>query len=115
MGTRRGTDLKAAIEKLAPLYRIEKPLSDPLAILVWENVGYLVDDTRRAELFAEFRKRVGLKAAEIANAPAAVLGDIARRGGMAPQQRAERLREIGRLAIAECNGDVMRDSPAALP
>ena len=75
--------------------------------MVWENVGYLVDDARRAELFAEFKKRIGLKAHEIANAPMAIVSDIAKRGGMVPQKRAERLREIGKLAIAECDGDIV--------
>lgn len=106
-GGRPGITLKAAVTKLAPLYPVPKPLSDPLAIMVWENVGYLIDDARRAELFAEFKKRIGLKAHEIANAPMTILTDIAKRGGMVPQKRAERLREIGALAIAECDGDIV--------
>jgi endonuclease III len=99
--------LKAAVAKLAAVYPVGKPLTDPLAILVWENVGYLIDDARRGEIFAEFRKRIGLKAHEIANAPMAIVSDIAKRGGMNPQTRAERLKEIGRLAILECDGDMM--------
>jgi len=98
--------LRAALAKLAPLYPTGKPLSDPLAILVWENVGYLIDDARRAELFAEFKTRIGLKAHEIANAPMPVLTGITKRGGMHPQKRAERLREIGALAISQCDGSV---------
>lgn len=98
--------LRAAIAKLAPLYPTGKPLSDPLAILVWENIGYLIDDARRAELFAEFEKRIGLAANQLANAPMPVLTDIAKRGGMHPQKRAGRLREIGALAISACDGDV---------
>jgi len=94
------------IGKLAKLYRPAEPLTDPLAILVWENVGYLIDDARRAELFSEFSKTIGLSAHRVANAPMPVLTDIATRGGMHPQKRAERLIEIGRLAIAECDGDV---------
>ena len=99
--------LKTAVAKLAPLYPAPKPLGDPLAIMVWENVGYLVDDARRAELFAEFKKRIGLKAHEIANAPMTILTDIAKRGGMHPQKRAARLKDIGALAISQCDGDVM--------
>jgi endonuclease III len=102
-----GLSLKAAIAKLAPHYPASEPLRDPLAILVWENIGYLIDDTRRAALFAEFEKRIGLSAPNIANAPMTILGDIAKRGGMHPQKRAERLKEIGALAIAECDGDIV--------
>jgi endonuclease-3 len=98
--------LRTVVASLARLYPQAEPLSDPLAILVWENIGYLIDDARRTELFAEFTKKIGLTAPRIANAPMPVLADIARRGGMHPQKRAERLVEIGRLAIAECDGDI---------
>jgi endonuclease III len=107
-GSRSPGSLKAAIARLARLHPAGEPLTDPLAILVWENVGYLVDDARRAELFAEFAGKIGLKAHRIANAPMPVLTDIASRGGMHPQKRAERLVEIGRLAISECDGDIAR-------
>ncbi len=99
--------LRAAVAKLAPLYPQGRPLSDPLAILVWENVGYLIDDAKRSELFAEFKKRVGLNARDLANAPPALLANITKRGGMAPQQRAERLKEIGATVIQECSGDLL--------
>jgi endonuclease-3 len=105
--TAPGISLKAAVAGLARAYRVKKPLTDPLSVMVWENIGYLIDDARREELFAEFKRKIGLKAHEIANAPLPVLADIARRGGMHPQKRAERLIAIGRLAIAECDGDMM--------
>jgi endonuclease-3 len=104
--TRAGPSLKTAVAKLAKLYRPAEPLTDPLAILVWENIGYLIDDARRAELFAEFAKKIGLTAHHIADAPMLIVADIAKRGGMHPQKRAERLIEIGRLAIRECDGDI---------
>jgi len=105
--TRVPPSLKTVVAKLAKLYPLSEPLTDPLAILLWENIGYLIDDTRRAELFAEFQKKIGLSAHRIANAPMPDLTDIAKRGGMHPQKRAERLIEIGRLAINECDGDIL--------
>lgn len=107
-------DLKTAVARLARLYPTREPLSDPLSILVWENIGYLIDDARRAALFAEFKREIGLKAHEIANAPMPVLVDIAKRGGMHPQTRAERLMEIGRLAISESDGK-LAEKLRALP
>ncbi|MGD0866138.1 MAG: hypothetical protein ABSA49_11345, partial [Rhizomicrobium sp.] len=65
--------LKAAIAKLATLYPVPKPMTDPLALIVWDNIGYLIDDTRRAELFEEFRTRVGLDADKIMRAEGSVL------------------------------------------
>jgi len=99
--------LRAAVERLGPLYPLDRPLTDPLAILVWENVGYLIDDEKRAALFGEFKRKIGLQAHQIANAPMPIVTSIAKRGGMHPQKRVERLIEIGRLAIAECEGDIV--------
>jgi len=104
--TRAVPSLKTVVGKLAKLYPPAEPPTDPLAILVWENIGYLIDDARRTELFAEFVKKIGLTAQRIANAPMPVVTDMAKRGGMHPQNRAERLIEIGRLAITECDGDI---------
>jgi|HubBroStandDraft_6_1064221.scaffolds.fasta_scaffold06530_2 endonuclease-3 len=98
--------LQAAIATLSSLHSISDQPDTPLALIVWENIGYLIDDERRNALFGEFAKRVGLDAARIASAPAAVLADIARRGGMNPQSRAERLKRIGELAISECDGNL---------
>jgi endonuclease-3 len=98
--------LRGAVTGLASLYAVRGQLSDPLALIVWENIGYLIDDERRSALFEEFVDRVGLQPARIVHAPVPVLTDIARRGGMSPQTRVERLRLIGALAIAECDGDL---------
>jgi endonuclease-3 len=106
--------LQGAVAALAKIYAPPEPPHDPLALIVWENIGYLIDDERRSALFAEFEKRVGFAAARIANAPTAVLGDIARRGGMNAQTRVERLKRIGEIAIEECDGD-LRDRLKSLP
>lgn len=101
-----GVSLKMAVAKLVPLYPSRDPLTDPISILVWENIGYLIDDTRRSKLFDEFREQIGLKPAQIANASSRILSDITERGGMHPQKRAERIKEIGAIAISECDGDI---------
>ena len=93
---RMGLDEAVAI--LAPLYPQPAMLDDPLAQVLWENIGYLIDDERRAVLFAEFEDRVGLDAQAILDAPGDVLLDIASRGGMNPEVRVERWRTIGALA-----------------
>ena len=98
--------LKAAIAKLATLYPSPKPMSDPLALIVWENIGYLIDDTRRAALFEEFRTRVGLDADKIMRAQSSVLLDIAKRGGMNPGTRVSRLKNIAAIA-RECDGGLL--------
>ena len=96
--------LNTSLAELARRYRPAPPLTDPLALIVWENVGYLIPDDRRKALFDELAHRVGLEAAHLAEAPEDILSDIARRGGMRPAERAERLRRIGLLAL-EAGGD----------
>lgn len=91
-------DLDEAMAILAPLYPQREMLVDPLAQVLWENIGYLIDDDRRAVLFAEFENRVGLTAQAILDAPGDVLLDIASRGGMNPVVRVKRWRAIGALA-----------------
>lgn len=98
--------LADAVRTLAPLYPAPHVPDDPVALLVWENIGYLMDDLRRAALFDEFRARIGFRASSIANAPMDVLADLAARGGMHPKTRAERLRLIGEIAIRECDGNL---------
>jgi endonuclease-3 len=85
-------------------------------IVLWKNIGYLIDDDRRAALLAEFATRVGANPAAIAAAPRGTLMDIAMRAGMRPQDRVEKWREIASLALEHANGDLdatLRKLPAA--
>src|SRR3569833_1357279 len=93
---RMRSDLATVVETMAAArHPAGAILTDPLALIVWENVGYLVDDERREALFAVFRVRFGLDAASIAAASPDVLLDCAERGGMNPPERARRLMAIG--------------------
>ena len=107
-------DLKAVIDILAERYPAPAFLTDPLQQILWENIGYLIDDARRADLFEEFRDRIGLKAHAIEQADGAALYDIARRGGMRPEVRVGRWRDIARIALDGPDGDLGR-ALAALP
>ena len=46
--------LRGAIARLAKLYGRPPcpPATDPFALVIWENCAYLVDDARRAAVFA---------------------------------------------------------------
>ena len=98
--------LRKTISQLDRLYDWGEPLTDPLELIMWENIGYLIDDARRESLFEEFRSRVGMTAAAIARAPDKVLLDIAKRGGMRPEGRVERWRRIAVIVLDECGGDL---------
>lgn len=106
---RSADDLLPLIADLSLHYSVPAPLSDPLSLILWENIGYLIDDARRQALFDEFRARIGINAGKIARAHHALLLDIARRGGMRPETRVERWRRIAEIVLDACGGDL---SPA---
>ena len=96
----------AILDRLAHIYSCDAPRAGALMLVLWENIGYLIDDSRREELLREFGQRIGLVAARIARAPDALLLDIARRGGMQPETRVERWRRIADIILSECSGDL---------
>lgn len=98
------------VARLSKLYRSPEPASPttPFALIMWKNIGYLIEDDERAALFAEFRSRVGLSPQAIAGASYATLMDIAKRGGMRPQDRIVKWRAIAAIAIEHADGDLDR-------
>lgn len=99
-------ELRRAVAALAKLYRPDRTLNDPLQIILWDNIGYLIDDERRAALFDEFAERVGLRAEAILNAKSSVLTDIAKRGGINPGQRVDRWKTIASICASQPGGDL---------
>jgi endonuclease III len=92
--------LAVVVERLAKIYgRPRKPrITDPFEMILWESCAYLVDDTKRAEVFRSLKTKVGLAPRAIVGAPDAVLLDAIQGSGMRPPDRAERLRECAEIA-----------------
>lgn len=78
----------------------------PFALVLWENACYLLPDDRRREVFESLQHQVGIDPAAIANAADATLLPLAQRGGMRPESRVFRWREIARIALQQFNGDL---------
>jgi endonuclease III len=76
------------------------PVTDPFEMVVWENAAYLVDDDRRAQVFARLREEVGLDPEDILGTPTPILAGIIRDGGMQPEHRAEKLLKAADAALA---------------
>lgn len=85
----------------------------PLEWVLWENVAYLVDDERRARAFQALGKRTGFDPARIASASAESLLEVTRLGGMHPEARVERLKEIAEIALELGGGSL--EALLALP
>jgi endonuclease-3 len=71
----------------------------PFEWVLWENVAYLVDDERREIAFRALGKRTGFEPQRIASASAESLLAVTRLGGMHPEARVDRLKEIAALAL----------------
>jgi len=82
------------------------PARGPFEIVLWENACYLLTDERRREVFEQLRKQVGLTAEKIAAAPDDILLPIASRGGMRPETRVFRWREIARITLTQFGGNL---------
>lgn len=101
------------VETLARQYTPPPLPSDPFQLILWENIGYLIDDQRRRGLFADFAERVGFDPRALLDADDDQLFSLAERGGMRPDVRVERWRTIAKLTL-EVGGD-FRAALAALP
>ena len=90
-------------------------LKDPLALILYENIGYLVDDDRRDAAFAVLKRDVGLRATDILSAPLEKLVMTTQVGGIHPQLRAARLHEIAQIVLSDFAGDLRNALQLPLP
>ena len=95
------------LDRLEILYGVQPPpySSDPLGIILWENVVYLADDSRRRAAFDMLRQNIGLDPASIAAAFDELLLKVTSHGEMA-ESRIGRLREIAEIALQDFGGDL---------
>lgn len=102
------SNFKRIIAKLKAYYGPLQPpkTSDPFELILWDNVAYLADDVRRERVFDELRNTVGLRPADILNAPVQELDKATRLGGVSPQLRSARLKECALIALNEFGGDL---------
>src|SRR5438105_3605133 len=89
--------------------------TDPFELILLENIAYLVSDERREEAFAMLRKHAGTKPHEILSASPDDILKATRLGGMHPEQRVSRLREIALIAMNEFDGDLKPALKLPLP
>jgi endonuclease III len=110
-------DLRKTIATLAEHYGKPKPpiTTDPFELILLENVAYLVSDERRAEAFQRLRKHAGTKPHEILAAAHEDILQATKLGGMHPEQRVSRLREIALIAMNEFGGDLLPALKLPLP
>jgi endonuclease-3 len=106
----RMLEFKDLIARLKRHYGEPKlpPAKGPFELIMWENACYLLPDDRRAAVFEALRRQVGLDPHAIWNASKATLLPLAAMGGMRPEVRVFRWREIARITISRFGGDLDR-------
>ena len=102
------TALARQLERLEKLYGVQEqpPPRGALEWILWENAAYLVPEEKRAACFRALKKRAGGSGAGILRARREELLDLAREGGMLPEQRVEKWLEIATTVQKEFDGDL---------
>ncbi len=79
---------------------------DPYEMILYTNCGYPATDASCTKAFGALKKEVGLRPDDILATPDAKLTDLMRLGGIVPDLRAARLKEIAALVKHEFGGDL---------
>ena len=103
-----GKDVLGILEQLDAFYGKQEPgwPVDPYEFLVWWHCGYPASDVACAKGWESLKKEVGVSIPEILAAPPAKLARALKPGGMVPEIRAVRLKEIAARIKDELGGDL---------
>src|SRR5215471_11242710 len=109
--------LRRIVSQLEKYYGPPPPLptADAFELILFENIAYLVSDERRAEAFQTLRQHAGTRPPEILAASQESILKATKLGGMHPEQRVNRLREIALIAMNEFDGDLKHALSLPLP
>jgi endonuclease III len=90
------------------------PTTDPLELIIWENIAYLASDERRAAAFAALKRDIGTRPEQILAAKHAALAAIGK-AGILPDMSAEKLLAIAKIAFEEFDTDLRSVLKKPLP
>jgi endonuclease-3 len=99
------TDILDRLEKCYGKQQAVWP-TDPYLFLVWWHCGYPASDKACSKGWDELNKSVGVEPDQILRASPDKLADALRPGGMVPELRAMRLKEIAARVKDEFGGDL---------
>jgi endonuclease III len=97
-----------ALDRLEKHYGKLRPLgpSDPFEMILYANCGYPANDITCAKGFNALREQVGLRPEQILAASETKLAAIMRLGGIMPELRATRLKEIASVVREDYGGNL---------
>ena len=96
------------LAKLEQFYGPQEPSfpTDPYEFLVWWHCGYPASDAACEKGWKNLVQEVGIEPRQLLAAKPAQLAKALRPGGMVPEVRAERIKEIARRVKDELGGDL---------
>lgn len=96
------------LERLETFYGSQEPSwpTDPYRFLVWWHCGYPASDVACARGWESLNKSIGVRPEQLLAASTAQLASALTPGGMVPQRRAMRLKEIAERVRNEFAGDL---------
>src|SRR6185437_11620338 len=96
------------LDRLEALYGELSPVGprDPYRLLVWLNCGYPASDSACAKGYAALEARIGVSPEALLAAPSRELAQALAAGGMVPELRAERLKQIAARVRDDHGGDL---------
>ena len=99
----------AVLERLEQLYGPQKVVgpNDPYEMIVFLNCGYPATDVSCSKGFEALKREVGLKPENLIDAPKAKLAKLMRLGGIVPELRAEKLKEIAKIVKDQFGKDLL--------
>jgi endonuclease III len=90
------------------------PSTDPLELVIWENIAYLASDKRRAKAFSTLKQTIGTRPEQILAAKHSALAAIGK-AGILPDVSAEKLLSIAKITFEEFDSDLRSVLKKPLP
>ena len=107
----------AVLEELEAFYGAQQPCwpTDPYLFIVWWHCGYPASDAACGRGWESLNKLVGTEPSQLLGASIPKLTEALKPGGMVPELRAMRLKEIATRVEGEFGGDLRRGLCGPVP
>lgn len=106
--TMQSISVAEILDRLESIHGIQEPCwpVDPYEFLIWWHCGYPASDAACARGWDALKESIGIEPERILAAPEAKLAAAMKAGGMVPEVRAMRLKEIAQRVLNEFGGDL---------
>jgi len=101
-------NIPEVLNKLEKFYGVQEPTwpTEPYEFLVWWHCGYPASDSACGKGWDKLKSEIGIEPEKLLKATPAKMASTLKAGGMVPELRAQRLKEIARRVQDEFGGDL---------